>query len=555
MIVKVNARGRSFKGLTAYLMNGRDNQSQERVAWHRTGNLHTDDPEAAARFMAWTEKSAESLKAEAGVSTAGRKVEVGGVYHYSLSWAPGETPEEAHQRQQAETTLERLGLQRHQYVLVAHNDTAHAHVHVMVNLTDPETGKRASLSFDQTALQEWALEYERAHGLHCENREQNARRRERGEPTKYQDERQAYAEKVRQAYEQADSGRAFAAALEAQGLTLAQGRRGGAFVIVDEHGDIQKLSRQIEGVKAKDIKARLADIDVASLPVADELARSRQEQVSVQREGEGEGSGAQGAAAPPAENNNTKEESPHEHRSTAEIAQDYVQLSQYPLSDLRRWLDETNAEGQQDRGLPSGSPAGTPGDCGLRSLRAGATEDHAVAASDNTPAPLDAQMPAELPSDAKRSVEAAAAWRAARAAEIANLYKVKELEEKHRQAADHAQKKTTFWGWITGQKRAAEEASEAARKSLENARWREQEALRALDRHPEALGQQTSPQNEIEQARQRLRAALDQSTSREAEIQRAAEQAEREALRMQFNQEVQPRQDRERDQGPSLDRD
>lgn len=481
MIVKVNARGRSFKGLTAYLMNGRDNQSQERVAWHRTGNLHTDDPEAAARFMAWTEKNAEGLKAEAGVSPAGRKAEAGGVYHYSLSWAPGETPEEAHQRQQAEATLDRLGLQRHQYVLVAHNDTAHAHVHVMVNLTDPETGKRASLSFDQTALQEWALEYERTYGLHCENREQNARKRERGEPSKYQDERQAYAEKVRQAYERADSGKAFAAALEAQGLSLAQGRRGGAFVIVDERGDIQKLSRQIEGVSAKDIKARLADIEPSALPVADALAKDRAQAWDETRR----------------------------------------QQEQQP------WQPEPHEVAKAEPSSPAQpAPAAEP-----------------VAASPALAAPPTLTVAQDLPAEVKRDADTAAAWRAAKVKEIEAFYRVAELQEQHRQAAEHAQKKATLWGWVTGQQRQSTEAAEAARKNLENAQWRQAEAMRALDNQAATSVQENQLE---EQARSRLRAALEQTNGADR---LAAEQAERDAIRAQLQAY------QERDRRPDQDHD
>ena len=591
MIVKINSRGHSFKGVMAYLMHDKgEAKSAERVAWYETANLHTNDPERAARFMAWTDKNADAIKAEAGGSSAGRKSEAGSVYHYSLSWAHGETPDQAHQREQAEATLERLGLAKNQYVLVSHNDTSHAHVHVVVNLTDHETGKRASLSYDKTALQAWALEYEQAHGLHCENREENARKRERGEPTKYQDERQAYAEKVRSAYEQADSGKAFMAALEAQGLTLAQGRRGGAFVIVDEQGDIQKLSRQIEGVKTKDIKARMADIDPAALPVAVTLARERHEALCRERsEGEGEGTGSQGLPTSPQANDNTNQGSHHDHRTTGEIARDYIELSQDPLSDLRRWLDETDPQGPQDRGVSAGSPASTAGDSGLRPVRASATEDPAV----SPPAGLEARMEPLAPVSAQihstaglavvrtssQEADALGAWRLAKAQEITDFYRVPALEEEHRDRQEYAQKKATLWGWITGQHHRAVQEADAARKTLENARWREAEAMRALERKtptiqagqrdqddqarelkpPQPSRGQDGP-SEKDQVKEQVRAAFrsgadrpaDERSSIDREDERLAQRAERdiEAERAQVRDQM-----RERfSQGPEQER-
>lgn len=278
MIVKINRRGHSFKGIASYLMHDKGADSIQRVAWYETGNLLTDDPKEAAKIMAYTDMNAKQLKRDNGSSMAGRQATAGAVYHYSLSWAHGENPDPEHQKAKAKATLEQLGLERHQYLLVAHNDTQHAHLHIVVNLTNQDTGKRNIPSYDKRELQDWALEYERTHGMHCEQRAENAYKREQGDPTKYQDEKQSYAERVTKAYRQADSGKAFAAALETQGLTLGQGRRG-SLVIVDMQGDIQKLARQVDGASTKEIKARFSDLDINTLPLADELARQRQETI------------------------------------------------------------------------------------------------------------------------------------------------------------------------------------------------------------------------------------------------------------------------------------
>ncbi|PPK83931.1 relaxase/mobilization nuclease-like protein [Neolewinella xylanilytica] len=273
MVPKINSRGgRSFKGITAYLMHdsGRA-QTNERVEWTMTGNLYTDDVFKAAGVMSWTDFNAEDIKIAAGGSSAGRKTEKGGVYHYSLSWAHGEKKGEEHQRSVAVATLERLGLSEHQYYVVAHNETEHDHIHIVANLTHPETGKRADLPLDKRALQEWALEYEREHGLHCTNREANAELRKQNNAKTYaQTQKERHGVQATRAYEASDDGKSFKNALELEGLRLARGRR--SCVAVDEQGNIINLSRVIEDRKTVEIKAKLKDIDLRTLPDADELA-------------------------------------------------------------------------------------------------------------------------------------------------------------------------------------------------------------------------------------------------------------------------------------------
>lgn len=282
MIPKINNRGHSFKGVTAYLMHDKNAQTNERVGWSETGNLHTNDIEKAALVMAWTDRNADILKRDFGGSQAGRKSEAGAVYHYSLSWAQGEQPDPQHQKIQAHETLERLGLKEHQYYMVAHNDTDHAHIHIVANLTNPETGKRHTPSFDKRELQAWALDYERTHVLHCQKREENAAKREQGQQLKNQDKKQDYSEKITRAYHASDNGQAFINALHEEGLELAKARRGNNFVVVDEKGDIQKLSRQLDiEAKGKEksavIQNLLKDINREKIQDAEILAKEIKE--------------------------------------------------------------------------------------------------------------------------------------------------------------------------------------------------------------------------------------------------------------------------------------
>ena len=60
------------------------------------------------------------------------------VYHLSLSASPGEQISKEKWEQIADRVLKRLGLDDRQALVVAHNDTRHPHVHLMVNRVHPE---------------------------------------------------------------------------------------------------------------------------------------------------------------------------------------------------------------------------------------------------------------------------------------------------------------------------------------------------------------------------------------------------------------------------------
>jgi hypothetical protein len=61
------------------------------------------------------------------------------VCHYELCWLPGEMPTKEQWTVCALYTLRKLGYQDHQYIVVAHDDRAHFHIHIMVNKVHPET--------------------------------------------------------------------------------------------------------------------------------------------------------------------------------------------------------------------------------------------------------------------------------------------------------------------------------------------------------------------------------------------------------------------------------
>ena len=131
--------------------------------------------------MAATAKAAPDLKRLAGDARGGRKL-AKPVLHYSLSWAQDETPDKREMSRAVDRSLEALGLEGHEALIVAHEDTGHPHVHVIANRVDPETGKAAKLGNSKLRLSRWAEGYEREQGrIRCEERVKNNERRRAGE--------------------------------------------------------------------------------------------------------------------------------------------------------------------------------------------------------------------------------------------------------------------------------------------------------------------------------------------------------------------------------------
>jgi len=112
-----------------YLINGRKGSRPHprRVAFVTARNLLTDDPHAAAQLMRAT--AALSLRCKAPA------------YHFLVSWHRHEAPSAEAMRAVADATCADLGLEEHQRLYVAHDDTEHRHVHVVVNRVHPDTGR------------------------------------------------------------------------------------------------------------------------------------------------------------------------------------------------------------------------------------------------------------------------------------------------------------------------------------------------------------------------------------------------------------------------------
>ncbi|MEQ1909540.1 MAG: relaxase/mobilization nuclease domain-containing protein [Vicinamibacterales bacterium] len=273
MIPRVGRQGKSFKGAAKYYLHDKDADTAKRVAHTETRNLPTDDPDLGWRVMASTAMDSDRLKREAGVDRRGRKL-TKPAFHMSLSWHPDQAPDRAHMVQTMDDALSMLGLDKLQAIFVIHNDEPHPHIHALVNLVNPDNGRSNSLRYSKERLSRWAEAYEREHGIKCEQRIENNRRRDRAQRgqekkfPRYKEKKLDLSAEVARRYKSADNGKALIASLEEIGFKVAKGRR---IVLIGPDGKEHSLSRQMDGVTAAQVRAKLRGID---LPTVDDARRT-----------------------------------------------------------------------------------------------------------------------------------------------------------------------------------------------------------------------------------------------------------------------------------------
>ncbi len=126
--------GTGFRALGSYLIE----KDPSRVEWAETRNTMATEPREA-----WAEMEREVALSNSRVKQP--------MYHVAISFDPTDQPTDAEVREAADRTLRDLGMGTHQAIMVRHNDTGHAHVHIMVNRVGPE-GEVWSTSFSDRRL-------------------------------------------------------------------------------------------------------------------------------------------------------------------------------------------------------------------------------------------------------------------------------------------------------------------------------------------------------------------------------------------------------------------
>ena len=267
MVPRTSRQGCSFTGAWKYYAHdkrtaqqqaqGQEVRTRERVGFIYTENLGgIEDDRAAIGLMIDTARQSRRCEKP--------------VYAFSLGWHPEETPSREDMLKAGREALKVLGMQDYQALMISHTDTAHPHLHIIVNRIHPETGKAINLYKDQEKLQAWALEYERRQGkVYCPARVFNALARQvaqeqdgRPAPSRYVDNTLA------ECWTRSDSGKSFRAALEAKGWGLARGdRKEAVLMAVAPSGRAFAVLRELNKglAKGQTIKGAAFDRQTADL--------------------------------------------------------------------------------------------------------------------------------------------------------------------------------------------------------------------------------------------------------------------------------------------------
>ncbi|MGE0278464.1 MAG: relaxase/mobilization nuclease domain-containing protein [Nitrospiraceae bacterium] len=249
MIPKASQRG-GGQQLATHLLNAHDNERVEIIDMR--GSVARDLHGAFAEWRA------------ASTATNCRK------YIYSLSFNPD--PQQRRLTREEITDYiaraeQRLGLENQPRAIVIHEKYGREHVHVAWSRIDIENIRAIQLSHDRHKLRAVTQEFAREKGLRLPDRMKDGRDRFKDRDSrvthaeKQQEERTGITKEERRReltalWRQADNAESFTAALEDKGYFLAQGDKR-SFVVVDRYGEIHSLGRQLDGVKTKDIRARL----------------------------------------------------------------------------------------------------------------------------------------------------------------------------------------------------------------------------------------------------------------------------------------------------------
>ncbi len=269
MILKGSARANGTD-LATHLMNGYDN---ERAELGEVRGTIADDLHGA---FAEIELIATGTRAQKPL--------------FSLSINPHEALTREQYFEAIDAIEKRLGFDGQPRAVVFHEKDGREHAHVVWSRIDAAQMKAIPDSFYKAKLCDMAVILAEKFGHDLPEglkawKEKNRQFDDKLEPTlgemanakKTGISPEQRREEITAAYAQADSAAAFVNALEEKGYVLAKGDSR-AFVIVDKFGDLHSLSRYVKGVRAKDIKARLAGLDMDGLPrvaQAQEQAKAR----------------------------------------------------------------------------------------------------------------------------------------------------------------------------------------------------------------------------------------------------------------------------------------
>ncbi|EGE59912.1 Relaxase/mobilization nuclease family protein [Rhizobium etli CNPAF512] len=213
---------------------------------------------------------------------------------YSLSINPSAPISRDQYRAAIDRIEQRLGLSGQARAVVFHVKHGREHCHVVWSRIDTARMRAVQLSHDRQKLRKLAQELAHEFGLKLpdglaqDRDDDQKRKRDVNLAEKAQAEETGITPAERRteitdAFRRSDSAEAFRAALKEKGYVLAQGDKR-SYVVVDRFGKVHSLARQIDGIKTKELKDKLASIPPEQLPSVEEAAAAIRQKGAERRE-------------------------------------------------------------------------------------------------------------------------------------------------------------------------------------------------------------------------------------------------------------------------------
>ena len=261
MIIKGNRHGNGAK-LAAYLLDG--GKHGERVfapELHGFG-LHPDD----------LSKSLSALDA-----IAHNKGIENPLFHVQIR-----LPQQDHMtREQWDATRERvlktLGLEGQPHAFVFHADelTGELHGHLAISLINEQTHKAKAVPFFKHRLKALARKLENEFDLTRVKNEREgpiqyaATKNEEQQAQRLGVDKEAIRNTIRACHDRTGCGQDFENELAHEGLILALGNRRD-YVVIDHAGGLHALGQRVLGMKPRDLRVKLADLDHTNIPTLEQ---------------------------------------------------------------------------------------------------------------------------------------------------------------------------------------------------------------------------------------------------------------------------------------------
>ncbi len=271
MFAKGKIRGHGAQ-LARYLMTGDEGERVELIDTHGLEPFGRDPVAAFAAMQDIADANTRSTKP---------------FFHGHIRLPGDERLNDAQWMETLDLMGKRLGFEGQPRIATFHIDreSGDKHLHVGWFRIDLETMRAIDPGLYKNDLRELCREQERAYALRkLDNERQPHDKARAAERNEYEESKRlgvdarAVRNTILNCLEHSDGGKSFKAALEEQGLRLANGDRRDCFVVIDQEGGHHALNKKLTGMTLGALRERLADLDRSELPGVEQAQAMQREQ-------------------------------------------------------------------------------------------------------------------------------------------------------------------------------------------------------------------------------------------------------------------------------------